>query len=189
MMKNEREKGYLIQCIIYWGAARQTMEPKQPGYLWPGLERLKRPSPQHASHFMGFPPCSLQEESETIFIHQNSILNRENDVVASSAASTIVAPGDGSTVGSVAGGGGTTRCGSNSWKGFSWLKSESSSIGNLLAQLAGPKPVSSVSQKGLKQRQKNPLHELLPHLVAETTENRYLNQSTELPCHCTVGIL
>jgi len=56
----------------------------------------------------------LQEESETIFIHQNSILNRENDVVASSAASTIVAPGDGSTVGSVAGGGGTTSRGGQS---------------------------------------------------------------------------
>lgn len=58
----------------------------------------------------------LQEESESIFIHQNSILNRENNVVASSAASTIGAGGGGvgSVAGSVAGGGGTGRAGGGS---------------------------------------------------------------------------
>ena len=60
-------------------------------------------------------PC-FQEESESIFIHQNSILNRENNVVASSAASTIGAGGGGvgSVAGSVAGGGGTGRAGGGS---------------------------------------------------------------------------
>ena len=54
------------------------------------------------------PPSILycfQEESESIFIHQNSILNQESNVGASSAASTIGAGGVGSAVGSVAGGG------------------------------------------------------------------------------------